>query len=161
MAAAADAASAERPERSAGRELILSRVLDAPRQLVFRLWVDPQHAARWWAPRDCVLVACDMDVRPGGAWRRDMATQDGRVVWKRGVYREIVEPERLVFTYADEGADGTPGQETLVTVTFAEENGKARLTLHQGLFDTIERRDGHRGGWTSALERLAGYLASA
>lgn len=158
--AAASAARPERPEEPVERQLVVTRVFEAPRRLVFKLWVDPAHAARWWAPRDCELIACEMDVRPGGAWRRGMRTRDGGVVWKQGVYREVVEPERLVFTYADEDADGVPGQETLVTVTFAEEGGKTRLTLHQALFDTAERCAGHHYGWTSALEGLADYLAS-
>ena len=157
--ATAARARPETQEEPAERELVLTRIFDAPRRLVFRLWVEPEHAARWWAPRECVLVACEMDVRPGGAWRRGMRTRDGVVVWKQGLYHEVVEPERLVFTYADEDAEGVPGHETVVTVTFAEENGKTRLTLRQALFETVERRDGHRGGWTSALEGLAEYVA--
>ncbi len=157
---AARSARPEPLEGQSGRELVVTRVFDAPRRLVFKLWVEPEHAARWWAPQECVLVSCEMDVRPGGAWRRGMRTPNGGVVWKQGVYREIVEPERLVFTYADEDIQGMPGHETLVTVTFAEEDGKTRLTLRQVLFDTVEARDGHRAGWTSALEGFADYLGS-
>ena len=80
---------------------------------------------------------------------------------KRGVYCEIVEPERLVFTYADEDADGRLGHETLVTVSFVEAGGKTKLTLHQAAFDTAAARDAHQGGWTSCLERFADYLAAA
>jgi uncharacterized protein YndB with AHSA1/START domain len=102
-----------------------------------------------------------MDVRPGGGWFRCMRTADGTEHRKRGVYREIVAPERLVFTYATEDAAGNPGHETLVTVTFTDVGGKTRLTLRQAHFESVAARDAHRGGWTSCLERFANYLANA
>ncbi len=77
----------------------------------------------------------------------------------RGVYREIVEPERLVFTFVWEEADGTPGREMLVTVSLAEHDGKTRMTFHQALFESVEDRDGHRDGWSSSFDVLAEYLA--
>ena len=141
------------------RELVVTRVFEAPRRLVFRAWVEPEHAARWWGPQGFTTLACEMDVRPGGAWRRRMRSPEGTVHVKRGVYREVAPPERLVFTYADEDALGRIGHETLVTVTFAEEGGKTRLTLRQAVFDSVEARDAHEGGWTSCLERFAAYLA--
>jgi uncharacterized protein YndB with AHSA1/START domain len=156
MAARTNAANAP-----AERELVVERVFDAPRRLVFRLWTQPEHAARWWAPQGFTTLLCQMDVRPGGTWRRRMRSPEGTVHVKRGVYREVVEPELLVFTYADEDADGRPGHETLVTVSFAEAGGKTTLTLHQAAFDTAAARDAHRGGWTSCLERFADYLAAA
>jgi uncharacterized protein YndB with AHSA1/START domain len=74
-----------------------------------------------------------------------------------GVFREVVAPERVVFTFAwDE--EGERGLETLVTVTFAEEEGKTRMTFRQVPFQSIEERDGHRGGWTSSFDRLAEYV---
>jgi uncharacterized protein YndB with AHSA1/START domain len=145
---------------AAERELVVTRVFDAPRRLVFRAWTDPAHAARWWGPAGFTLLSCEMDVRPGGAWRRCMRSPEGTLHGKRGVYREIVEPERLVFTYADEDAGGRIGHETLVTVSFVEEGGKTRLTLHQALFDSEAACNAHEGGWTSCLERFAGYLAN-
>lgn len=142
------------------RELVLTRVFAAPRRLVFKLWTEPEHAVRWWGPRGFTTLACEMNVRPGGAWRRCMRSPEGALHVKRGVYREIVPPERLVFTYADEDAAGNPGHETLVTVTFAEQDGKTRLTLHQVLFETVAARDSHGEGWTGCLERLADHLAN-
>jgi uncharacterized protein YndB with AHSA1/START domain len=88
-----------------------------------------------------------------------MRSPDGREHRKRGVYREVVEPERLVFTYANEDADGKLDHETLVTVTFADFGGKTKLTLHQAVFESVAARDSHEGGWTSCLERFAIYLA--
>jgi uncharacterized protein YndB with AHSA1/START domain len=79
----------------------------------------------------------------------------------KGVYREIVEPERLVFTYAHDNQDGTVVHETLVMVTFAEQRGKTKLTLRQAIFESVKERDSHRGGWNSSLDRLVEYLATA
>jgi uncharacterized protein YndB with AHSA1/START domain len=146
---------------TAERELVVTRLFDAPRPLVFKAWTQPEHAARWWGPQGFTTISCEMDVRPGGAWRRRMRSPDGIEHRKRGVYREIVEPERLVFTYASEELDGTVGPETLVTVTFAERGGKTRLTLRQAGFETATECTSHRGGWTSSLERFAEYLANA
>lgn len=162
MAARADARAMARPRSApAGLELVITRVLDAPRRLVFRVWTEPLHLARWWGPQGFALLACEADVRPGGSWRRRMRSPEGSVHVKLGRYLEIVEPERLVFTYADEDEAGRPGPETLVTVTFAEVVGKTELTLRQTGFTTVALRDGHRGGWSSALERLATHLVAA
>ncbi len=147
--------------RASERELVITRILNAPRRLVFSAWIEPDRAACWWGPRGFTTISCRMDVRPGGAWRRAMRAPDGSVHVKRGTYREVVEPERLVFTYADEDAEGNPGHETLVTVSFAEHGGKTKLTLHHVAFDSVASRDSHDGGWTSCLERFAEYLAAA
>jgi uncharacterized protein YndB with AHSA1/START domain len=143
------------------RDLVITRVFAAPRDLVFRAWTEPDCAARWWGPQGFTTLSCEMDVRPCGAYRRCMRSPEGAVYCTRGVYRQIVPPERLVFTYAWEDAEGRPGHETLVTVTFAEHDGKTKLTLHQAMFDTVESRDAHQGGWTSCFERFAEYLAAA
>jgi uncharacterized protein YndB with AHSA1/START domain len=76
----------------------------------------------------------------------------------RGVYREIVEPERLVFTYAWEDAEGKPGHETLVTVTFEELGGKTKLTVHHAVFESVSVCTEHQSGWTECLDRLVAYL---
>jgi uncharacterized protein YndB with AHSA1/START domain len=155
MAARTDAATA-----AAERELVITRVFDAPRRLVFKVWTAPEHLARWWGPEGFTTLACAMDVRPGGAWFRRMRSPEGSEHTKRGIYREIVAPERLVFTYADEDADGRLGPETVVTVTFEEHGLKTRLTLHQAGFETVTARDGHYGGWTSCMARFAEYLTT-
>lgn len=146
---------------SGALELRITRTFDAPRSLVFRLWTQPEHLARWWGPKGFATVECATDVRPGGAWFRRIRSPDGALYSKRGVYREVVAPERLVFTYVNEDADGTAGPETLVTVTFEEHGAKTKLTLHQSGFETAADRDAHQGGWTSCLERFAHYLGNA
>ena len=155
------AATTSAAARSPALELVISRVFEAPRSLVFKAWTQPEHLARWWGPKGFTLVAWEMDVRPGGAWFRRMRSPEGAEYIKRGVYREIVAPERLVFTYVNEEADGSLGPETVVTVTFEDFGERTRLTLHHSGFDSIPSRDGHEGGWTSALERFGEYLEQA
>ncbi len=147
--------------RSAERELVITRVFDAPRPLVFKAWTEPEHLVRWWGPQGFTTPSCTMDVRPGGAFRLCMRSPEGTDHWLRGVYREVVEPERLVCTWAWEDAEGRPGHETVLTVTFAEQGAKTQLTLHQAVFESVTARDAHQEGWTSALDRLAEFLAQA
>jgi uncharacterized protein YndB with AHSA1/START domain len=139
------------------RELAITRVLDAPRRLVFRAWTDPAHLMRWWGAHGCTLTACEVDPRPGGALRFSMRSPDGKDYPNSGIFREVVEPERLVFSWAWE-EDGGRGHETLVTVTFADEGGRTRLELHQAVFESVEARDLHETGWGQALDRLATFL---
>jgi uncharacterized protein YndB with AHSA1/START domain len=145
----------------ADRELVVTRILDAPRARVFKAWTDPEQIARWWGPQGFTTTSLEMDIRPGGAYRACMRSPEGTLYRRRGVYREIVAPERIAFTFAWEDAAGDLGHETLVTVTFTEHGGKTLLTLHQATFESVARCDDHRRGWTSCLERFAEYLASA
>ena|SRR5687767_11714811 len=140
------------------RVLVLSRVFDAPRELVFAAWTKPEHLVRWWGPKDFTLPFCETDFRPGGAYKFSMRAPDGVDHWVWGVYREIVEPERLVFTWNREDADGKPFNDSVVTVTFEDQREKTKLTLHQAIFWTTEDRDAHQGGWTQCLERLGVFV---
>lgn len=144
-----------------GRELVITRIFDMPRSLVFQAWTEPDRVARWWGPQGFTTLYCKMDVRPGGAFRVCMRSPSGAEHWKQGVYREVVEPERLVFTFAWEDPEGKPGHETVVTVTFADHGDKTELTLHQAVFETVTARDEHQTGWASTLERFTEYLAKA
>jgi len=139
----------------------MTRVFDAPRELVFAAWTDPDRVAAWWGPKGFTTVSYDMDIRAGGTYRFCMRSPDGVDYWKQGVYREVLAPERLVFTFAWVIADGGLGQEMLVTVTFAAEGDKTRMTFRQGPFEAIAKRDDHGRGWTSTFERFAEYLATA
>jgi uncharacterized protein YndB with AHSA1/START domain len=142
------------------RELVITRVIDAPRQLVFKAWTQPEHIARWWGPQGFTTIHCEMDIRVGGAYRVAMRSPQGTEHWKRGIYREIIEPERIVFTFAWENpGDEVPHHELLTTITFDEVGSKTRLTLRQGLFAVARHRVSHGTGWHSTLERLTGYLA--
>ena len=142
------------------RELVITRLLNAPRELVFKAWTDPKLAMRWWGPRDYPATHIEMDVRPGGTWRNCLTSkEDGRELWQHGVFREVVPPERLVFTFVWE-EEGERGMENIVTVTFADEGGKTRLTLRQTPFQSVAERDGHGYGWNSTLDRLEEQLAA-
>jgi len=143
------------------REIVLTRTLDAPRSLVFRAWTDPAHLVRWWGPEGFTIPDCRMDVREGGAWRTCMRSPDGNDYKVRGVYREIVKPTRLVFTWAWEDDAGDPGHETLVTVTFGERDGKTLLRLAHRVFESKKSRDAHNQGWASTLRCLATFLAES
>jgi uncharacterized protein YndB with AHSA1/START domain len=154
------AVTADTAALSAERELVVTRIFDAPRRLVFKMWTEPEHLMRWWGPRGFTGISGQMDVRPGGTWSRSMRAPDGSVIRKRGVYREITAPERLVLTYVTDDMAGNPGPETLVTVTFTDLGGKTELTLHQAAFASVAARNDHQHGWTGALERLAAYLSA-
>lgn len=146
--------------KSPRQELTVTRDIKAGRERVFAAWTDPKQASLWWAPQDCAPLTCEMDVRPGGIWRRTMRVPDGTVITKHGVYREVTPPGVLSFTYTTEYADGSVDPITLVTVTLEEIPGGTRVTLHHVNFETPESCDGHRGGWTSALERFATFLST-
>lgn len=143
------------------RTLVVSRTFDAPRELVFRMWTEAAHFAQWCAPARFEIVDSRVDARRGGVWLSEMKAPDGETCVASGVYRDIVPPERLVFTYAHEAADGSRGPETLVTVLFEEVNGKTRLTLNQSVFDTVENRVAHSMGWNECMDRLAEHLSLA
>ena len=142
-------------------ELVVTRLLDAPPALVFKAWTEPARLAHWWGPEGFKATSRSVDLRPGGAWRIGMRSPEGKDYWARGVYREVVDAERLVFTFAWEEPEGTPGREMLCTLTFAAERGGTRLTLHQAPFETVKDRDEHHGGWSESLDRLADYLTEA
>jgi uncharacterized protein YndB with AHSA1/START domain len=141
--------------------LLFTRVFDAPRSVVFRAWTDPKQLAQWWAPEGFSVAFLEMDVRPGGAWRKCMRSPEGIDYWRHGVYREIVEPERLVFTYISDDPASDPDHKTIVTITFAHHGDKTLMTFRQAEFESVAARDSHRHGWTSCMERLTACLAQA
>jgi uncharacterized protein YndB with AHSA1/START domain len=146
-------------EQSTEKTLVLTRIFNAPRALVFKAWTDPERAALWWGPLGFATQSCQMDVHPGGAWRIRMRSPEGTTHTKRGIYQEIVPPERLVFTWAWEDADRVPGHETLVTIHLEDHGQATKLTLHQAVFESATSRDAHRTGWSSCFERFTAYLA--
>ncbi len=141
-------------------ELTIERVFAAPRALVWQAWVDPKRMIQWMGPRDYPAVHLEGEIKVGGKWRGCLRgpTED---LWQGGEYREIVEPERLVFTFYWEGDDGKPENVMLITLTFTELGpGETKMTMHQAGFRNVEQRDGHRGGWTSTFDRLEEMLAA-
>ena len=142
------------------QELVISRIFDAPVDLVFRMWTDGDHLRNWCCPTGMTVPFSEGDIRPGGSFRTCMRGPDGSEYWLRGTYREIVPNQRLVFTHAWLGEAGRPKHETVVTITFADAGaGRTSLSLHQGFFLTDSSRDGHGSGWQQTLDNLAEYLA--
>jgi uncharacterized protein YndB with AHSA1/START domain len=139
-------------------ELVINRTFNAPRDLVWKAWTERME--QWSAPKGFTIPVSEGDLRPGGAWRACMRTPDGKDLWLSGVYQEIVEPERLVFTHAWNNESGNPGPETLVTVTFIEHNGKTEMHFKQTGFTSAESREGHNGGWTESFDKLEEMLAA-
>lgn len=138
--------------------LTITRVFDAPRALVWRAWTDPEQLMKWWGPEHHPAVHVTMDVRPGGVWRNCLrSVETGNDLWHHGTFREVVPMERLVFTFVWE-EDGERGMENIVTITFADEGKKTRMTLRQTPFQSVAERDGHGEGWTSSFGRLGQYL---
>ena len=148
----------------AERVLTLTRVFDAPRALVFKAWTEPQRLARWWGPKGFTNPVCEMDVRPGGALRIVMRAPGGSEYPMTGVFREIVPPERLVFTNVAVDKAGKPLLEGFTTVTFAEEGGKTTLVLKARavavVADAVRFLDGMEEGWAQSLERLGNAVSA-
>jgi uncharacterized protein YndB with AHSA1/START domain len=151
----------------ARQELVLTRILGAPRNLVFKAWTDSKHVARWWSPRGFTNPVCELDVRPGGLIRIDMRAPNGTIYPMKGVFHEIVEPERLVFTgTAIEDEHGKPQLEILNTITFEDFNGITKLTMHARLVSkdlqltpqVLAALSGMEQGWSESLYRLADEL---
>ncbi|MBI5876395.1 MAG: SRPBCC family protein [Chloroflexi bacterium] len=148
----------------AEREIVTTRIFDAPRDIVFAAWIDPQHIGQWWGPNGFTITTERMDVRPGGEWVFVMHGPDGTDYPNRIVYAVIERPGKLVYKH-DSGDENEPRQ-FVTTVTFAEQSGKTVLTM-RALFKTAAERDSvvreHNAieGGNQTLGRLAAYLAAS
>jgi uncharacterized protein YndB with AHSA1/START domain len=144
------------------REIVFTRLFDAPRELVWEAWTDPQQVVQWWGPRGFTTTTHEMAVRPGGVWRFIMHGPDGTDYPNKIVYTEVVPPERLAYTHGSD--DGDESGQFQVTVTFTDQDGKTRLTM-RSLFASAEERDkvvkeyGAIEGGNQTLDRLAEHLA--
>lgn len=142
------------------RELVMTRTFDAPRSLVFKAWTEPEHMSKWFGPKGFVSTVLRSDLRPGGSYRLHMLGPDGDH-WLQGIYREVLEPERLVSTFAWADSDGRATRpETILDLTFEDLGGKTRLTLRQKMFESVTARNEHNSGWNSSFDKLAEYLAA-
>jgi len=143
----------------------IDRLFDAPLELVYRAWTEPELMARWWGPHHFTTPVCRMDVRPGGAIRIDMQGPDGTLAPMTGIFQEVVPNRKLVFTsYAFMGSpDGEPAIETVATVIFAAEGAKTRVTWEEKVirFDPafIEALLGMEEGMRQSLDKLGTFLA--
>jgi uncharacterized protein YndB with AHSA1/START domain len=157
---------AERNDVSANpaeRTVVITRIFDAPRALVFKAWTDPAHVAQWWGPKDFTNPVCEMDVRPGGVLRIVMRAPDGAEYPMTGVFREIVPPERLVFTNLAIDRQGKVLLEGLTIVTFADHaGGKTKLTVESRAVARVDYAtrmlEGMEAGWTQSIDRLGEHV---
>lgn len=142
--------------------LHMQRVFDAPRELVWRAWTNPEVVVLWLGPVEWPAVKVSQDLRVGGAWRACLRSPEtGADLWQGGIYREIVPPERLVFTFKwDESHEDGPPVDTVVTIVFSETaDGRTRMDFtHEGL-KSEQSLTGHKHGWTSTFDRFDAYLA--
>jgi uncharacterized protein YndB with AHSA1/START domain len=141
------------------REVLLTRVFDAPVDLVWQAWTQKAHLEKWLAPHTVTILQAQVDLRPGGRWRLHVRFPSSAEYWVGGVYREIVENRLLVMTDTFDEESATPGRETVVTVRFKDLGGKTQVTLHQAPFDSKETCDGHSRAWRACLDILAQRLA--
>ncbi|MDQ3660412.1 MAG: SRPBCC family protein [Actinomycetota bacterium] len=141
------------------REIVMTREFHAPRDLVFEAHTSCEHMSRWWGPRKYEVVSCEIDFRPGGKWRIVHRGPDGEDYAFHGEYREIVPPERIVWTFEFEGF---PGSVSVETMTLEEHDGRTTFTA-TSVYSTVEERDGMlqsgmEAGAKETMERLDEYL---
>lgn len=160
------------------QEFVISRVFDAPRDLVWKCFTDPEHMKQWWGPKGVTVIKSDMDLRPGGRYHYGMRTADGSVMWGKMVYREVTPPSRIVFvnSFSDEagGVSRHPMAPTwplemLSTFLFEDLGGKTKFTVIWTPLNASEEERatfaaGHASmnqGWGGTLDKLGVYLAEA
>lgn len=150
--------------RAEGRDLRLSRWFDAPRELVFRAWTEPEHMAQWWGPHDFTTPVCELDPRPGGVLLLHMQAPGGAIMPNEGEFHEVDPPALLTFTlraFPDER--GEARLHVLVTAAFAEARGGTELTLKVDVLRAVDMEgplSGMEQGWSQSLEKLRDLLAA-
>jgi uncharacterized protein YndB with AHSA1/START domain len=148
-------------DRVTEQEITITRVFDAPRELVWKAWTEPEQLARWWGPAGWTnpLETISMDVRPGGRFSvTSISDTDGTEMTSEGVYREVFEMERLVF---DEPAENAWHEGAVSTATFTDMgDGRTEVVLHSTINTTDEMRAGAEAGMAGSLDRLAEHLAA-
>jgi uncharacterized protein YndB with AHSA1/START domain len=147
-------------ENMSGTRLRLERLIPSPPDVLFALWTEPAQLLKWWAPEGFEPTIHCLDARPAGRWRVAMRSADGRLIVTSGIYRIVDPPHRIVFTWAWEDVSGARGQETEVTVSFEATPGGTRLVLLQETFESEERRDAHRVGWSSCFDRILQLISA-
>lgn len=143
--------------------VVITRYFDAPRDLVFKVWTDPEHIAQWWGPHGFSIPFCEMDVRAGGKIQITMVDADGNLYPNKGHFVEITPPERLVYVLtAFEDEHGITGLEVQQTVTFTEEKGKTKLVLQVLVLKAVPEvalpLSGMDVGWNQSFNKLERYI---
>lgn len=156
---------AARTEQASGplqAELTLTRVFDAPRELVFEAWTHPEHLIHWWGPAGFANPVCEVDARPGGVLYIVMRSPDGHDFPMKGVFQEVVRPIRLSFTNLALDGSGAVLLEGVTTVSFEEQGHKTKVTMHTAMRAKVPQAAqalaGMDQGWSQSLDRLVAYL---
>jgi uncharacterized protein YndB with AHSA1/START domain len=151
---------------SSEREFVMERSFNAPRELVFQAFSECKHLIHWWGPKGWTLPVCEMDFRPGGVWFYCMRGPAGEDACGKATYREIVAPERIVYTdtFADTAGNVQAEMpEMIITLTFTEHNGQTKLTSRTEFGSVADKEAtlamGMVEGFTQTLDRLEAYLA--
>ena len=142
----------------ADTELLIKRIFDAPADLVFSMWSDPEHFKNWMGPETFDCAEVEMDFRVGGAYRAMIRSDEHGENRCGGVYKEIEINKRLVFTFIWNSGGPSDGVETLITILFRETGGKTEQIFHQTGILNAERRDSQLGGWSSAFNKEQKYV---
>jgi len=150
-------------EKSEDRGLVVTREFDAPRELVWEAWTQPEHVAQWWGPNGFTNTIHEMAVQPGGVWRLTMHGPDGTDYPNKIVFLEVVPPERLVYDHSDDYEDNNTHFH--VTVTFEEQGSGTKLTMRMQFATAEEWKEtenefGATEGAAQTMERLRQYLAT-
>jgi uncharacterized protein YndB with AHSA1/START domain len=143
--------------RTPDATLHVQRILDAPRERVFRAWTDPAWIARWWGSPDGVKHI-EVDFRVGGHYRYTVKEPSGDAWYLVGTYQEITPPEKLVYTWAFENTLADYGPATLVTVEFVAHGDQTEVIVTHERFQSDESRIAHSGGWEQCLDEIAALL---
>ena len=156
-------------------DFVMSRVFDAPRDLMWKVWTDPRHLTQWWGPKGFTITNLTNDPRPGGIMHYRMNLPNGDTWWGKFAYREVVRNERLVFinSFSDPEANTVRAPfeekwplEMLTTITFEAEGDRTKITVRwqplnadaEEIATFDKNRDSMRGGWTGTMDQLADYL---
>jgi uncharacterized protein YndB with AHSA1/START domain len=158
------------------QELLITRIYNAPRELVYKAWTDAEAMTQWWGPKDTVVGIKKLEFRPGGRFHYSITMPDGMVIWGLFVYRDMLEPEHITYVMSFSDEDGKPAPspfhqawplEILHEVSFDEQNGKTTLTLKAHPINAAEEEirefftniPSMNGGYNSVLDKLEEYLA--
>ena len=163
------AAASESTALVGDREIAATRIFDAPRELVWKVWTDPEHVGNWWGPNGFTTTIHSMEVKPGGVWRYVMHGPDGRNYRNKVTYLEVVAPERLVYELGSDSDDEVGYTEPVnhhVTVTFRDQGGKTRVDMRMVFVSAKARTHvietyGAFEGLKQHLARLGAYLKNA
>jgi uncharacterized protein (TIGR02246 family) len=142
-------------------DITVVHIFDAPRELVFRNWIEAPDLETWFAPDGCTVTLCEVDARPGGKWRIEYRCGFGGAYAEYGEFYEIVEPQRLTFSLTQEDNQGNVGPVTRIMVRFADVDGKTEMTFSQTGFTSAMKRDSHIEGWSECFRKLETHMASA